>query len=108
MSRSAVGAVMIAATVVSSAVGYWFGFREALNFGVAAELLPRGSIATVQLEQLEQVKTQKVKDALAFDADNGLLWAHELFGHPLRDLLASIWRFNFYPGYEEYVKRLAA
>ena len=108
MSRGAVVAVMIAPTVVSSAVGYWFGFREALNFGVAAELLPRGSLAIVQREKLKQGETQKAKDALAFDADNGLLWADELFGHPLRDLLASIWRSNFYPGYEEYVKRLAA
>jgi hypothetical protein len=44
---------------------------------------------------------------LEFDIDTGLLWGHELFDHPLRNLVNPIWGFNFYPEYEKYAVQLA-
>ncbi len=87
--------------------GYWFGFKEALPFGIAADSLPRGSIAVVQLEALRAGKTQNLVTALEFDVDNGLILGYELFDHPLRHAVDPVWGFNFYPEYEKYAARLA-
>jgi hypothetical protein len=44
---------------------------------------------------------------LEFDVDNGLIWCHDLFQHPLRRLMGPLWGFNFYPEYEQHAVRLA-
>ena len=92
---------------VSVAGGYWFGFREAWHLGVAADFLPRGSIATYQLKLLSAGKPDNVITGLEFDVDNGLIWGHELFHHPLRNYLDPVWGLNVYPEYEQYATRLA-
>jgi hypothetical protein len=97
----------VVACVASAAVGYWFGFREALTFGVAADFLPRGVIATYHLKALRAGKPDNVLTGLEFDVDNGLIWGHELFRHPLRHLMGPLWGFEFYPEYEKYAVRLA-
>lgn len=93
--------------VFSGAVGYWFGFREALYFGIAADYLPRGSIATAHLEAIRTGKTKNIITMLEFDVDQGLLYGHDLFQHPLRSYLGPLWGFDFYPEYEQYAARLA-
>jgi len=97
----------VASCVVSSAVGYWFGFREALPLGLAADSLPRGVIATQQLKARRSEKPQNVIIGLEYDVDMGLIWGHELFHHPLRHVLGPLWGFEFYPEYEKYAVRLA-
>lgn len=92
---------------VSAAAGYWFGFREAWYLGVAADFLPRGSIATYQLKLIRADKPDNVITGLEFDVDNGLLWGHELFHHPLRNYLNPVWGLSVYPEYEQYATRLA-
>jgi hypothetical protein len=97
----------VAACLSSGAVGYWFGFREALPIGVAADFLPRGVIATGHLKGIRAGKTENVITMLEFDVDNGLIWGHDLFQHPLRHLMGPLWGFHFYPEYEKYAVRLA-
>ena len=91
----------------SGAAGYWFGFREALPLGVAADFLPRGVIATGHLKALGTGKHENMITMLEYDVDNGLIWGHDLFQHPLRRLVRPLWGFEFYPEYEQYAVRLA-
>jgi hypothetical protein len=93
--------------MASGAVGYWFGFREALTFGIAADSLPRGSIATYYLRALRAGKHANFTIGLEYDVDMGLIWGHELFHHPLRHVMGPLWGFEFYPEYEKYAVRLA-
>jgi hypothetical protein len=99
--------VIVLCSIASAMAGYWFGFREALPFGIGADFLPRGSIAAMQLESIRAGKTQHLVTALEFDVDNGLIWGYELFDHPLRHVVGPVWGFNFYPEYEQYAVRLA-
>lgn len=107
MTRLRFTLVIFLCSVTSAMAGYWFGFKEALTFGIAADFLPRGTIATMQLEAVRAGKTQNLVTALEFDVDNGLIWGYELFDHPLRKIVGPVWGFSFYPDYEQYAVRLA-
>jgi hypothetical protein len=87
MNRLRTVATFTAVCIISGAVGYWFGFREALPLGVAADFLPRGSIAIYQLDGIRSGKTQNTITGLEFDVDQGLIWGDKLFSHPLRNYL---------------------
>lgn len=106
-NRWRIAFMLVVACIFSGAIGYWFGFREALYFGVAAESLPRGTIATIHLDAIRTGKTQNAVSMLEFDVDQGLVYGHDLFGHPLRKYLEPLWGFDFYPDYEQYAVRLA-
>src|SRR5262249_18506569 len=93
--------------LVSGAAGYWFGFREALYFGVAAEFIPRGVLATQHLVVMRGGHTDTVEHMLEYDVDMGLIFGHDLFEHPLRRAVGPVWGFDFYPKYEKYAVRLA-
>lgn len=107
MKRWHIALAFVVSCVASGAAGYWFGFREALPLGVTADFLPRGVIATGHLKALRSGKPENVILKLEYDVDNGLIWGHELFQHPLRNLMVPIWGFNFYPEYEDFAVRLA-
>ena len=107
MKRWIITAVFVIGCAASAATGFWFGFREAWPLGVAADFMPRGSIAVAQLNALRAGNTQNLVTALEFDVDNGLIWGHEVFRHPLRDYLRPVWGFSIYPDYEKYATRLA-
>ena len=107
MKRWYIALAFVVSCVVSGAAGYWFGFREALPLGVAADFLPRGVIATGHLKALRAGKPETMITMLEYDVDNGLIWGHELFQHPLRRLMRPLWGFEFYPEYEQYAVRLA-
>ena len=100
-------ALAFVVSCVASGAGYWFGFREAFPLGVTAEFLPRGVIATGHLKALRSRKPGNVILKLEYDVDNGLIWGHELFQHPLRNLMSPLWGFNFSPEYEDFAVRLA-
>jgi len=106
MKRWTIALVLIISCAVSSVVGYWFGFRQALPFGVAAEFLPRGVLAIGHLKAIRSGKTESSITLLEYDVDTGLLWADEVLRHPLRDILEPLWGFNV-SQYEEYAVRLA-
>jgi hypothetical protein len=106
-SRWRIACLLVVACIFSGAIGYWFGFREALYFGVAADALPRGTIATIHLDAIRAGKTQNAVSVLEFDVDQGLIYGHDLFGHPLKKWVGPLWSFNFYPDYEQYAVRLA-
>jgi hypothetical protein len=107
MKRWAVMFFFVAGCSLSAAVGFWFGFREAWLLGIAADLLPRGSIATQQLNALRAGKTNNVVVGLEYYVDNGLIRGHELFEHPMRSFWAPLWGLEVYPEYEKYATRLA-
>jgi hypothetical protein len=107
MRRWSLILAFFASCAASGAVGFWFGFREALPIGVAADFLPRGVLATGYIKALRAGKPENVITALEFDVDNGLIWGHDLFQHPLRHLMGPLWDFQFYPEYEKYAVRLA-
>jgi hypothetical protein len=107
MVRWRIGMFVVVCCLASAAAGYWFGFKEALTFGIAADFLPRGSIAAAQLEAVRAGKTENLVIALEYDVDNGLIWGHKLFDHPLRQVVGPVWGFDFYPEYEQYATRLA-
>jgi len=107
MKRSVVALAVILACGVSAALGYWFGVRQAWTLGLAADFLPRGSIATYQLQLLRSGKPENVITGLEGDVDNGLVWGYEVLNHPMRDLWRPIWGFEIYPEYEQYVVRMA-
>jgi hypothetical protein len=107
MKRWTLAASFLLVSAVSAAAGYWFGFRKAFPLGIAADYLPRGSIAVVQLNALRAEKPANVITGLEFDVDNGLIWGSQVFHHPLRDYLGPVWGLNIYPDYEKYATRLA-
>ena len=107
MMRVRTALLLVGACIVSSAVGFWFGYREALPLGVAADFMPRGSIAIYQLEALRAGNTRNLATSLEFDVDNGLVWGYEVVNHPLRHLWKPLWGMSFYPDYEQYLVRLA-
>jgi hypothetical protein len=107
MKRWPIIFVFVVSCLVSGIVGYWFDFREALPFGISADFLPRGVIATGHLKALHEGKPETLITMLEFDVDNGLIWGHDLFQHPLRRLVGPLWDFNFYPEFEKYAVRLA-
>jgi len=94
-------------SLVSGAVGYWFGFREALRFGAAADFVPRGALAVSQLNVIHGGNTDTVTTMLEYDVDYGLIFGHDLFEHPLRRAVGPVWGFDLYPKYEKYVVRMA-
>jgi hypothetical protein len=107
MKRWYIALTFVVSCVGSGVAGYWFGFREALPLGVAADFLPRGVIATGHLKAFRTGKHENMITMLEYDVDNGLIWGHELFQHPLRRLMRPLWGFEFYPEYEQYAVRLA-
>lgn len=70
-----------------------------------ADSLPRGVMATQQLDALRSGKTQNLITTLEFSVDDGLVGGCDLFSHPLRPLLGPLWEFDVNP--ESYAKRLA-
>jgi hypothetical protein len=107
MKRWHIATLVIAASLVSAGVGFWFGFREALPLGVAADFMPRGTIAARHLAALRAGNTQNLATSLEFEVDNGLIWGHDVLNHPLRHLWNPLWGWNVYPEFEQYAVRLA-
>jgi hypothetical protein len=107
MKRWHIATLLIAASVVSAGIGFWFGFREALPLGVAADFMPRGTIAVQQLTALRAGNTQNLATSLEFDVDSGLIWGHDVLNHPLRHLWKPLWGWDVYPEFEQYAVRLA-
>jgi hypothetical protein len=107
MKRWHIATLLIAASTVSAAIGFWFGFREALPLGVAADFMPRGIIAAQQLTALRAGNTQNLATSLEFDVDNGLIWGYDVLNHPLRHLWKPLWGWDVYPEFEQYAVRLA-
>jgi hypothetical protein len=101
------GALLVAVSVVSAAIGFWLGFREALPLGVAADFMPRGTIAVQQLTALRKGNTQNLATSLEFNVDTGLIWGYDVLNHPLRHLWKPLWGWDVYPEYEQYAVRLA-
>jgi hypothetical protein len=106
MKRWTIALVLIVSCVISGAVGYWFGFREALPLGVAADFLPRGAIAIGHLKAIRSGKPANVLIMLEYDVDSGLLWADDVLRHPLRSVFEPLWGFDL-SLYDEYAVRLA-
>jgi hypothetical protein len=107
MTRLRLSLLAITCCLLSGALGYWFGFREGLYFGVAADFMPRGVIATSELNALRAGNQTPVVIMLESEVDNGLIFGHDLFQHPLREAVSPVWGFSFYPEYENYAVRLA-
>src|SRR5437879_5040522 len=107
MKRLLLATAVLVGFCISAAVGFWFGFREALPIGVMADRLPQGVIAVQQLTALRAGKTQNLATALEFNIDDGLVWGYDLFNHPLRRLFSPVWGFSPLPDYEKYATRLA-
>jgi len=99
--------LVVVACGASAAVGYWFGFRDAWPLGIAAELLPRGSMAVYLLKGLGAGKQGGVIVSLEADVDSGLIWGHEILGHPMCRAWGPIWDLNVCPEYEQYVREAA-
>jgi hypothetical protein len=99
--------VVVTGVCISAAVGFWFGFREALPLGVKIDRLPQGAIAMQQLNALRAGNTQNLATALEFNIDEGLVWGYDVFDHPLRGLLGPLWGLNVIPDNEKYATRLA-
>jgi hypothetical protein len=107
MKHWRIAVIFIAGCVVSAAAGFWYGFREAWPLGVAADFMPRGTIAAQQLRALRAGNTQNLVTALEFNVDAGLIWGHDVLNHPLRRLWKPLWGWDIYPEYEQYAVRLA-
>lgn len=107
MTRTRLPLLVVSCCLVSAAIGYWFGFRGGLYFGVAADFLPRGVIATGELNALRAGNQAPVVTMLESEVDTGLIFGYELFQHPLREVVGPLWNFDFYPEYERYAIRLA-
>jgi len=107
MKRLAVASALVLTACVSAAAGYWLGVRDGWKTGVAADFVPRGVIAAQQLGWLRAGTQEAVVIGLEHDVDQGLIWAHDVFQHPMRELWWPVWRIDVYPTYEEYATRLA-
>jgi hypothetical protein len=99
--------LMVAACLVSAGTGFWFGFREALPLGLAAETLPRGVLATKHLQVLRSGHSDVMVTYLEYDVDRGLVSGYDVLNHPLRTLFLPLWRYDAYPKYEKYAVQLA-
>jgi hypothetical protein len=107
MARWKITLLVVVACVVSAGTGFWFGFREALSLGVAAESLPRGVLATSHLRILRSGHTETIVTSLEYDVDRGLVWGYDVLNHPLRTLFVPLWSYDAYPKYEKYAVQLA-
>jgi len=99
--------LLVAASGVAAAAGFWLGFREGWTLSAAAEVLPRGARSVAHLEAIHAGRVRPVQLGLEFDVDNGLIWGYEVVNHPLRELWGPLWGIDVYPGYERYLTRLA-
>src|SRR4051812_35094745 len=70
MKRWTITLLVVVACGASAAVGYWFGFRDAWPLGIAAELLPRGSMAVHLLKGVRAGKQGGVIVSLEADVDS--------------------------------------
>jgi hypothetical protein len=84
-------ATLVVAYIASAGTGYWFGFREGWWLGRLDDELPRGTIALAQLKAVKAGESNLLETDLEFEIDDGLLGAHELMNHPLRNALEPIW-----------------
>ena len=107
MKRWHIAVAFIAGCSLSALGGYWLGFRDAWPLGVAADFLPRGVVASQQLEMLRLGKTNTVTKILEADVDSALIFGHDVVSHPLRGLWKPLWGLDVYPNYEQYATRLA-
>lgn len=107
MMRFRTAIFVVAVCLVSAAIGYWFGFREAMTLGVAADFMPRGSIAVARLDALRAGNTRNLAVSFESDVDSGLIWGYDVVNHPLRHLWKPLWGLDIYPEYEQYAVRLA-
>ena len=107
MNRPRTALLFVTGCIASATIGFWFGFREALPLGLAADFMPRGVIAVQQLQALRSAKTQNLVTALEFSVDDGLIWGYDVVHHPLRHLWGPVWGWNVYPEFEKYAVRLA-
>jgi hypothetical protein len=105
--RLSVFLLFVAACSSSAAAGFWFGFREAWWLGPAADSIPRGALALVQIKAIAAGKSANIGTFLESDVDTGLTIGYLVFHHPLRDLLKPVWGIEVYPEYEKYAVRLA-
>jgi hypothetical protein len=107
MRRSKYITGTILACLLSVAVGFWLGFREAWTVGISADFLPRGLLATHHIQSLKAGQTEKVVGTHELEIDNGLLFGSDFLDHPLRPLLSPIWGIGVSADYERYASRLA-
>lgn len=107
MKRGIAVVSVLLACAASAGAGYWTGFREAWTLGLVADSLPRGVLATGQLESMKTGKPELVKVLLESEIDAGLVRAEWIFDHPLRRILNPLSGTNVYPEYEQYAIRLA-
>src|SRR5438309_2717583 len=102
MTRRKLILLISLACVSSAALGFWFGFREALPLGLMADTLPRGVLATQHLRQLRSGHTETIVSALEYEIDSGLVRGSDVLDHPLRTLFMPVWGYDAYPKYEKY------
>ena len=108
MKRALLAVAALALCLASAAGGYWLGFRDSWYLSQAAGAVPRGVVAVHQLRYLREGSPRPVIAALEFDVDKGLSYGEDVFAHPLRGLLGPLWGLGVYPGYEGYIRQMAA
>jgi hypothetical protein len=99
--------VLVLCCAVTGTVGYWFGFREAIPFVREADSLSRGALAPTQLNAIRDGETDITVAMLEYDVDIGLINGHNLFQHPLRNIVGPVWGVELYPRSEQSVVRMA-
>lgn len=77
--------------LLSSAFGYYFGFREGASAGLLVEWVPRAYISLHNLEAIRSGNNEKAFGFLESDIDNGLMWTYQLDKNPLKPLMEPLW-----------------
>ena len=102
------GTVTLLLALVAGVGGYWLGFLYGSRWGLMADGLPRGVVAVGNLHLLERGHPDSVRFYLETEVDSGLMDWDQLERFPLRSAFNTLYGDNVIPGYEGYVRKLAA
>ena len=101
----AIGVVILGVTMALG--GYIFGFFKGMAVGALGEMSSRGSLATYQIDALQNGRTDRVITLLEHDIDHGLLMSDLLLGHSHRTLFKPVWGSDEVSRAEETARQLA-
>jgi hypothetical protein len=106
MTRLRFALVVIGVSIITGAIGFYFGFREGALIGLIADWPPRAAISLNHLRAIESGKTKNTVIGLEGDIDNALIWSHYLDEYPLQSIIEPIWNVPVHAN-REYLPRLA-
>jgi hypothetical protein len=107
MNRTASFIALFSTVVLLASVSFVSGYRNGWKSGLLSEAIPRGVLASQQLQALDGGKSENTKLQLNGQIDFGLIAANELLERPGLGWLATLSGLNLEEQQLGYIRRLA-